>query len=133
MARSRVLIADDHTHVLKRISEVLEAEYDVVAAVTNGLDAVDAASMFRPDVVILDVSMPVLNGLEVAITLCHGPNGPRVVFLSVHDDPDYVEAAKNVGGHAYVVKRTMLADLLPALKQVLSGHTVFPVPAEATR
>ena len=127
-ARSRVLIADDHANILKRISEVLETDYDIVAAVTNGLDAVDAASMFHPDVVVLDVSMPALNGLEVAIRLCHDAGGPRVVFLSMHDDPDFVEAARNVGGHAYVVKRTMLADLLPALKQVLSGRTAFPVP-----
>jgi len=124
----RVLIADDHAHILKRVSEMLETHYEVVAAVTNGLDAVDAASVFHPDVVVLDVSMPVLNGLEAALQLTDGANPPRVVFLSVHEDQDYVDAARSVG-HAYVVKRTMMADLLPAVKRVLAGLTAFPVVA----
>src|SRR2546421_7902646 len=126
MTRSRVLIADDHPTVLEHVTDMVSTEYEVVAAVSDGLAAVDAAVVLQPDVVILDVSMPVLNGLEVAARLIDGQHVPRIVFLTVHEDPEFLEAARNVGAHGYVVKRTITGDLLPAIRVVLSGGFAFP-------
>jgi DNA-binding NarL/FixJ family response regulator len=127
MARFKVLIADDHASLLARIAGILEAEYDVVAAVSNGLAAVDAASVFHPDVVILDISMPIMSGLDAAAQLADGGSASKIILLSVHEGPEFVEAARNAGAHGYVVKRMMTADLLPAVRNVLRGHTAFPV------
>jgi DNA-binding NarL/FixJ family response regulator len=129
MARTRVLIADDHPSVRQHVSEMLQADYEIVGAVSDGLAAVDAAVVLRPDVVVLDISMPILNGLEAAARLCEGGSPPRIVFLTVHQDADFLDAARSVGAHGYVVKRTMNADLLPAIKLVLAGGTAFPLPA----
>lgn len=127
MARIKVLIADDHASLLARTAEILEAEYDVVAAVSNGLAAVDAAIVLRPDVVILDISMPIMSGLEAAAQLAHGGSTSRIILLTVHEDPEFIQAARNAGAHGYVVKRTMTANLLQAVRGVLRGHTAFPI------
>jgi DNA-binding NarL/FixJ family response regulator len=121
-----VLIADDHPSVLAHLSQILDTNYDVVAAVTNGLAAVDAAAVLRPDVVILDISMPVLNGLEVAARIANGEAAPLIVFVTVYEDAEFLEAARKVGARGYVLKRTITADLLPALRTVLEGRCAFP-------
>src|SRR5262245_60611719 len=131
MPRPRVLIADDHPSVLEHVTQVLVGECDVVAAVSDGLAAFDAAVVLRPDVVILDISMPVLSGLETAARLADGGWAPRVVFLTVHEDPEFLEAARNVGAHGYVLKRTMTTALLPAIRRVLTGKSAFPAPVVA--
>ena len=127
MVRFKVLIADDHPSLLERIAEILQADYDIVAAVSNGLAAVDAASVLQPDVVILDISMPILSGLDAAAQLSDSGCASRIILVSVHEDPEFVEAARNAGAHGYVVKRMMTADLLPAVRGVLRGQTAFPV------
>src|SRR5262245_29202789 len=104
MARFKVVIADDHASLLARIAGILETEYDVVAAVSNGLSAVNATSVLHPDVVILDISMPILNGLDAAAQLADGGSASKIILLSVHEDPEFVDAARNAGAHGYVVK-----------------------------
>jgi DNA-binding NarL/FixJ family response regulator len=126
MARSRVLIADDHPVILERVSQVLGAEYEIVGTVSDGLAAVDAAVLLQPDVLILDISMPILTGLEAAARLSDGGCVPRIVFLSVHEDPEYLEAARSVGAYGYVLKRMITADLLLAVRHVLNGEQAFP-------
>src|SRR5215213_462277 len=84
--RPRVLIADDHAEMLERIRAVLAAHFEVLAAVADGQAAVDAAARLEPDVVVLDISMPVLNGFDAARQILSGDRQPRVVFLSVHED-----------------------------------------------
>jgi DNA-binding NarL/FixJ family response regulator len=134
MSRRRVLIADDHPSILERVSEILSGDYEIVAAVGDGLAAVDAATVLQPDVVVLDISMPILSGLEVAARLADCARVPRIVFLTVHEDPEFVEAARNVGASGYVLKRTIAADLLPAIRLVLEGQAAFPaVSNERTR
>ena len=127
--RHRVLIADDHRNVLARVAGLLDGEYDVVAAVSDGKAAVDAAVVLRPDVAILDVSMPRLNGFEAAerIAAAAGSGAPRVVFLTVYEDAEFIEAARRAGADGYVLKRAMGTDLLPAVAQVLAGGSAFPV------
>ena len=126
MARPRVLIADDHSSVLERAFELLSSEYDVVAAVSDGLSAVDAAAMLQPDVVVLDISMPILHGLEAAARIIKSGCKARIVFLTVHEDSDFVDAARTAGAHGYVLKRAIASNLLPTIRAVLGGCCAFP-------
>jgi DNA-binding NarL/FixJ family response regulator len=126
MRRRRVLVADDHPSVLERVSTMIGSEYEVVGAVADGLAAVDAAIVLRPDVVVLDISMPLLNGLEAAGRIVGGGVTARIVFLTVHEDPEFVEAARSAGAHGYVLKRAISAELLPAIRLALDGQYSFP-------
>jgi DNA-binding NarL/FixJ family response regulator len=127
MSRYRVLVADDHPVVLERVSQILSHDYDVVATVGNGRAAVDAAVVLQPDLVVLDISMPVMSGLDAAARLSDRVRAPRIVFLTVHEDPAFAEAARSVGAAGYVLKRAMAADLLPAIRTALAGHAPYPV------
>jgi DNA-binding NarL/FixJ family response regulator len=119
MARRRILIADDHVDMLERARALLASEFDVVAIVSDGQAAVDTTALLRPELAVLDISMPVMNGLDAAARMAGLPQAPRTVFLSVYDDPEFVEAARIVGGSAYVLKRTMAVDLVPAVRRAL--------------
>jgi DNA-binding NarL/FixJ family response regulator len=131
MPRPRVLLADDHASMLERAIRLVAGEFDVVSAVSNGRAALDAALLLQPDVVVFDISMPVMSGLEAATRLSESAHPPRIVFLTVHDDPAFVEAAREAGALAYVVKRHIATDLVPAIRLVLEGRTQFPpVPAD---
>ena len=129
MTRPRVLLADDHAPMLERVVGLVAAEFDVVAAVSDGQAALDAATVLQPDVVVFDISMPGMSGLAVAAHLAESAHPPRIVFLTVHDDPAFVEAARNVGALAYVIKRHICTDLVPAIYRALEGRSQFPSPA----
>src|SRR5215831_15552082 len=129
MARPRVLIADDCPSILECVTNILSRDYDVVASVSDGLAAVDGAIMLQPDVIVLDISMPVLSGLEATARLTAAGSPTRIILLTVHEDPDFLEAARSAGAHGYVVKRTMTTDLLPTIRTVLSGGFSFVLPA----
>jgi DNA-binding NarL/FixJ family response regulator len=122
MGKIRVLLADDHEAILARVRSVLGEEFDIVGAVNNGRDALLEARRLQPDVLVLDISMPVLNGLQTANELksCH--NRAKVVFLTVHEDPDFVAAAFSAGASGYVVKSDVTTDLVPAIRDVLDGR-----------
>src|SRR5262245_25924115 len=126
MTRPRVLIADDHPHILARVSAILTDDYDIIAAVSNGMAAVQVATALRPDLIVLDVSMPIMTGFEAAARIGDDDWEPRIVFLTVHEDPEFVEAARDVGADGYVLKRAVATALLPAIRTVLAGQTVFP-------
>jgi DNA-binding NarL/FixJ family response regulator len=129
MPRPRVLIADDFPNILDCVANILSKDCDVVASVSDGLAAVDGAIMLQPDVIVLDISMPVLSGLEAAARLTAAGSPARIVLLTVHEDPDFLEAARSAGAHGYVIKRTMTTDLLPAIRTVLNGGLSFTPPA----
>jgi DNA-binding NarL/FixJ family response regulator len=126
MARIRVLIADDHALVRTRVAEMLSADCDVVAVVGDGLAAFDAAVVLKPDVVVLDISMPILCGFDVASRLVACGRAPRIIFLTVHEDVEYLDAARRVGALGYVLKRHIGTDLIPAIAAVLEGRQAFP-------
>ena len=131
MSRARVLLADDHASMLERAIRLVADEFDIVGAVSDGQAALDAAMVLQPDVVVFDISMPVMSGLDAAARLSESSNPPRIIFLTVHDDPAFVAAARDVGALAYVVKRHIATDLVPAIRRALEGRTQFPaVPAE---
>lgn len=102
---------------------VLGEEFDIVGAVKNGCDAIHEVERLDPDVLVIDISMPVLDGLQ-AVSRLHTTN-PRtkVVFLTVHEDLDFVAAALSAGANGYVTKALLTTDLVPAIREALEGRT----------
>jgi DNA-binding NarL/FixJ family response regulator len=123
MSRIRVLLADDHEEVLARVRVILGEDFDIVGAVNNGRDAVEETERLHPDVLVIDISMPILNGLQAASQLRETNHRTKIVFLTVHEDPDFVAAALSAGASAYVTKEDVTTDLLPAIYEVLQGGT----------
>jgi len=122
----RVLLADDHHDFLAVVARLLEPEFEVVAMVDDGQALLDEAARLEPDVVVLDISMPVLNGIEAARRLKAGGSKAIIVFLTVHEDPDYLRAALAAGGDGYVVKGRLACDLPLALRAALAGGVFVP-------
>jgi CheY-like chemotaxis protein len=117
--RRRILIADDHAEVLERARELLASEFDVVAIAADGQAALETTERLQPDLAVLDISMPMMSGLEAAAIMSGLPMAPRIVFLTVLDDPEFHEAARAVGASGYVLKGSMAVDLLPAVRRAL--------------
>ena len=119
----RVLLADDHDDFLSVAARLLEPLYDVVAMVSDGHAAIAEAKRLLPDVLVLDVSMPVLNGIEAARELRAAGAQAKIIFLTVHEDPEFVRSAYQAGAQGYVVKSRLVSDLPLALNEVLAGRT----------
>ena len=124
--RPRVVVADDHTAVRHAIEEVLSSSFDVVAAVPDGRQAVEAAQQLNPDVVVLDITMPRLDGFGAVHELVGQGTGAKLLFLSVHDGDEYVAAAVDAGVQGYVVKSRLATDLEDAVRHVLEGRLWLP-------
>ena len=125
-ARSRVLLADDHIHFLESVRRLLAAPFDIVAVAADGRQALDMARRLRPDVVVLDVSMPNLDGFQTLEQLRRDGLETRVVFLTMHEDDEFVAAAINVGANGYVLKSRIHADLISAIDHALAGRMFVP-------
>lgn len=123
MSKFRVLLADDHETILAQVRSVLSKEFDVVGVVTNGQDAVKEVQRLDPDVLVIDISMPILNGLQAVSQLQSRKCRTKVVFLTVHEDQDFVNAAFSVGASGYVTKSHISTDLVPAIREALEGRT----------
>ena len=119
--RVRVLLVDDNEAMLSRASAVLAKECDVVGAAKDGPAALHAAETLHPDVVVLDISMPGMSGLDVACHLRKIGCRPAVVFLTVHNEEEFVLAAERAGGLGFVVKSRLGFDLLRAVKRANAG------------
>jgi len=122
MSRIRVLLADDHPAVLERVCELLGEDFEIVGTVNNGRDAVMAALRLNPDVLVIDISMPVLNGLQATQQLRFAKQPTKVVFLTVHAGEDFVTAALSAGASGYVTKSDVGTDLVPAISEALAGR-----------
>jgi DNA-binding NarL/FixJ family response regulator len=118
-----IMLADDNSAVLAHVSRMLarEKDYKVVAAVSNGATIVRECLRMRPDVIILDISMGELSGIDVARQLRDSGCRAGIIFLTVHEDADYMNAALGAGGSAYVVKSRLSLDLMSAISAVLSN------------
>jgi CheY-like chemotaxis protein len=125
MANARILVADDHAETRALIASLLKTEFDVVATVADGQAAVDATGALQPDVVVLDIAMPVLNGFEAAAIIRELPDAPRIVFCTAYDDVEFAETAFAHGATALVLKRDMLVELVSAVRQALTFHGVY--------
>jgi DNA-binding NarL/FixJ family response regulator len=121
--RPRVVIADDHAQTLHVVSAMLREQFHVVAAVEDGDLVLDAVEQFHPELVILDICMPRLDGLSTARELRTKGFLGCIVFLTIQQDEDYLSAALALGARAYVIKSQMKADLLRAIHQALAGNT----------
>ena len=122
MARARILLADDHKEIRDRAVRLLEPEFEVVGAVSDGNALVRVSAQLKPDVCIIDISMPYLNGIEAAIKLRENGSEARIVFLTVNEDSDFVRAALKTGALGYVVKSRMATDLCLAINGAIRGH-----------
>jgi DNA-binding NarL/FixJ family response regulator len=121
VGKARVLLADDHEAILNGARSVLDGEFEIVGAVKNGRDAVLEVQRLDPDVLVIDISMPVLNGLQAVSLL--GPNlRTKVVFLTLHADQAFVAAAFSAGASAYVLKHDLVTDLPLAIREALQGR-----------
>jgi DNA-binding NarL/FixJ family response regulator len=128
LTRVRVLIAEDHQEMRENIRRVLEPEFDVVGAVSDGQTLIDEASRLQPDVLLVDISMPALNGIEAVVLLRKQRSTATVVFLTVEEDPNWVRAALRAGALGYVVKFSMAAELNNAIRDACAGR-VFVSPS----
>jgi DNA-binding NarL/FixJ family response regulator len=122
MARARILLADDHKEIRDRAVRLLEPEFEVVATVADGKALVKASAQVKPDVCVIDISMPLLNGIEAAIELRANGSKARIVFLTVNEDSDFVRAALGAGALGYVVKSRMATDLCAAINGAIKGR-----------
>lgn len=121
--RIRVLLADDHETVLENVRALLEPEFEVVGTVRDGQSLLAAAETLKPDIMVVDVSMPVLSGLEALRRLKKDDPNAKVVFLTVHQDPAFVSEALAAGALGYVVKVAAGDELVTAMQQALQGRT----------
>ena len=128
MARARILVADDHEEVRNTIVRLLKRRFKVLAAVGDGPTFLEAVARMKPDLCVLDISMPNMSGIEVARRIKHDDAKMRIVFLTLHDDFDLKAAALATGAEGYVTKAKMGGDLLVAVSEVLAGRRFDPLP-----
>jgi DNA-binding NarL/FixJ family response regulator len=121
--RTRVLLADDDVQMLVKIDKLLEPDFDVVEMVSDGCALVEAALKFRPDVVVTDISMPRLNGLEAVRRIRGSLPETKCIFLTLHDENDYRLEAQAAGGEAYVLKSAARRDLNKTIQRVTARRT----------
>jgi DNA-binding NarL/FixJ family response regulator len=133
MRKPRLLLADDHNLVMDGLKLMFEPEFELVGCVENGRALLEAAQQLVPDLILLDISMPLLNGLDAAVQLCKLLPGVKLIFVTMHEDADFVIAALKAGAEGYVVKRAAASELLTAIREVLKGHSyVSPLIARNT-
>ncbi len=119
----RVLLADDHPRILSRLTDLLEPEFKIIAVVGDGQSLIETAKSLQPDLIITDISMPVLSGIEAVRKIIQSTPQTKIIFLTVHTDPDYVQEALESGAMGYVFKSRLVSDLQPAIDKVLKGRT----------
>ncbi|AMV32449.1 Transcriptional regulatory protein DegU [Pirellula sp. SH-Sr6A] len=123
MKKTRILIADDHAILAEGLRRVLEPEFEVVGLVSNGEDLVSAANQLSPDVIITDITMPVMNGIDAATQLRSQGNSSKLIFLTMHRDVAYARRAMEAGAVGYLLKHSVSAELTTAISVVLQGRT----------
>ena len=120
MKKPRILLADDHTFVLEGFKKLLEDQCDLVGSVEDGRTLLEAAVNLRPDLVILDISMPRLNGIEAAKKLKKQVPDTKLIFVTMHADMAYVDAAFRSGASGYLLKRSAATELMQAVQSVMN-------------
>jgi len=131
MKRPTILLADDHQMFLQGLKSLLEDEFDLVGTVANGQDLVEAAGKLEPDVIVVDISMPVMNGFDAVRRLKSLGARARIIFLTMHADDRLLAEAFRCGGSGYVLKQSAGEELIIAIKQVLEGFK-YVTPMIAT-
>jgi DNA-binding NarL/FixJ family response regulator len=130
MKRSRVLLADDHQMLLDALKELLEPTYEVVGLVTDGRALLKAAAKLRPDIIVLDIAMPQLNGLDAGRQLKQSMPSVKLIYMTMNEDPYLVGEAFRAGASAYLLKQAAGLELNRAIEAVLKGSS-FVTPSVA--
>lgn len=131
MSPPRVLLADDHALILGAFEKLLADEFQVVDKVSDGRALVAAAEKFKPDVIVLDIAMPLLNGLEAARQIKQRLRHVKLVFLTMNEDADLAAEAFRAGASGYLLKRSAASELSTAIREVMQGRTyITPLVAE---
>jgi len=120
--KATILLADDHQDFTALITDMLRDEFEIVGNVGDGKALVNACLQLKPDLIITDISMPELTGIDAAERLSKLGFSPKIIFLTVHADTDFVRACLDAGAAGYVVKSHVAADLLPAIQHALAGR-----------
>ena len=131
MKELKILLADDHPLTLEGLLWFLKPSFPNVATVRDGRALVEEALRIRPDLIILDISLPLLNGIDAAIQIKKSLPDVTLLFVTMHANPAYVEAALNAGGTGYVLKSSAKEEILDAIKRVMSGE-VYVTPSLAS-
>jgi DNA-binding NarL/FixJ family response regulator len=121
MPRLRVLVAEDHEAMRDRVVCMLSKDFEVTGAVPDGESLVAAARALQPDLLVIDVSMPIMGGIEAANRLKELGSTARIIFLTIHEDPDCIRACLAAGALGYVVKSRLATELLPAINSAMAG------------
>ena len=119
----RVFLAEDHKPTREFVKTLLEEEFEVVGVVGDGQSLVEAARRLCPAIIVLDISMPVMSGIEAARLLVDAGCQSKMVFLTIHEDPDIVREALSAGACCYVTKSRLASDLLVAVRKAIEGDT----------
>ena len=124
LSRARILVADDNPAILNHVTNMLQPDYQIIGTVADGNSVCTEVENLGPDLIVLDISMGTRSGIEIAQHLRDQGYSGEIVFLTVHEDRDFVSAAIGAGGRGYVIKSRMNVDLKLAVKSVLS-HRIF--------
>jgi DNA-binding NarL/FixJ family response regulator len=127
-SKIRVLVADDNKLMREKIVQLMQPDFVVVGTASDGNTALEMALLLKPDIVVLDISMGAVSGLDVAAEVRKKLPPAKIVMLTVHEDPDYVKAAFDAGASSYVIKSEMATDLTDALWAVSEGN-IFISPS----
>ena len=122
MARPRVLLGDDHVMFCEGLRSILEPHFEVVGIAENGQELVAAAERLQPDVVVADISMPLLNGIGAARKLQKTKRPPKIVFLTMHADPTFATEAFRAGASGYVLKSSSGGEIVTAIQEAIQGR-----------
>jgi len=130
--RVRLLLAEDHKEMRDLIARMVGREFEVVGAVGDGRALLEAESKLKPDICVIDISMPILNGIEAANLLQQSESTAKIIILTAHADKDFLETALEAGALGYVLKPRMTSDLLLAIREALSDRVFIssPMPLE---
>ncbi|HEX2455568.1 MAG TPA: response regulator transcription factor [Vicinamibacterales bacterium] len=123
MGRPRVLLADDHTLLLGAFEKLLAGECDIVGQVSDGRALLAAAETVKPDLIVLDISMPLLNGLEAGRQIKQRLRNVKLVFVTMNEDAEVAAEAFRSGASGYLLKRSAASELLMAIREVMQGRT----------
>ncbi len=123
MNSHRIILADDHNIVIEGLRRILEPRFQIVGIVANGLALVEAARSLKPDIIVADISMPLLNGIDATREIRKFDQDVKIIFLTMHTDVTYATEALAAGGSAYVLKISAGEEILKAIQAVLDGST----------
>jgi DNA-binding NarL/FixJ family response regulator len=127
LGKVRILLADDHRPFLTLVEAFLLSTCEVVGLVPDGQSLIEAAERLRPDIILTDISMPLLNGIDASQKLSDSGCTAKIIFLTAHSDMDFVDACLATGASGFVIKTRLASDLLPAVRDALAGR-IFVSP-----